>query len=70
MNDLLSIAAAKAEGDSDDNVSNCAASTEALTCVTAANTNGQGACRAEGGRPAVHHQDGQEIHILLVAVKA
>lgn len=61
---------ADAEGDSDDNVSNGAAPTVALTCVTATDVNGQGACGAEGGRPAVNHQDGQEVHILLMAVKA
>lgn len=63
-------AAADAEGDSDDNVSNGTAPTVALTCVAATDMNGQGACGAEGGRPAVNHQDGQEVHILLMAVKA
>lgn len=70
MDDLYSSAAADAEGDSDDNVSNGAAPTVALTCVTAADMNGQGACGAEGGRPAVNHQDRQEVHILLMAVEA
>lgn len=46
---------ASAEGDSDDNVSNGAAHTVALTCVTATNTDGQGACGAEGGRPTVNY---------------
>lgn len=66
----FSTAAADAEGDSDDNASNGAAPTVDLTCVTAAYMNGQGACRAEGGRPAVNHQDGKVVHILLMAVKA
>lgn len=44
--------------------------TVALTCVAAADVNGQRACRAEGGRPAVNNQDRQEVHILLMAVKA
>ena len=42
----------------------------ALTCVAAADVDGQGARGAQGGRPAVHHLDGQEIDILLVAVEA
>jgi len=63
-------AAADAGGDSDDNVSNGAAPTAVLTCVAAADMNGQGACGAERGRPAVNHQDRQEVHILLMAVKA
>lgn len=36
---------------------NGAAPTVALTCVAAANMNGQGPCGAEGGRPAVNYQD-------------
>lgn len=70
--DLCSAAAAAAAagGDSDDNVSNDAAPAAALTCVAAADMNGQGARGAEGGRPGVHHQDGQEVHVLLMAVKA
>lgn len=70
MDDLFSNTAADAEGDSDDNVSNGATPTVALTCVAAADMNGQGACGAEGGRPAVNHQDRQEVHILLMAVEA
>ncbi len=70
MDDLFSSAAADAEGDSNDNVSNCAAPAVALTCVAATDMNGQGACGAEGGEPTVHHQDRQEIHILLMAVEA
>lgn len=66
----FSTAAADAEADSDDNVNNGAAPTVALTCVTATDMNGQCACGAEGGRPAVNHQDRQEVHILLMAVKA
>lgn len=31
---------------------------------------GQRARGAEGRRPAVNHQDGQEVHVLLVAVEA
>lgn len=41
-----------------------------LTCVAAADVYGQGACGAERGRPAVNHQDGQEVHVLLVTVEA
>lgn len=63
-------AAAVAEGDSDDNVSNSVAPTIALTCVTATDMDGHGACGAEGARPAVNHQDRQEVHILLMAVEA
>lgn len=66
----FSSAAADAEGDSDDKVSNAAAPTVALTGVAATDMNGQGACGAERGRPAVNHQDRQEVHILLMAVKA
>lgn len=47
-----------------------AASAGGLTCVTATHVNGQGARGAERGRSAVNHQDGQEVHVLLVAVKA
>lgn len=43
---------------------------EFLTCVTAADVNGQGACGAERGGSAVNHQDGKEVHVLLVAVEA
>ena len=67
VDDLFRFAAADAEADSDDDVNN---GVVALTCVAAADMNGQGSCRAERGRPAVNHQDGQEVHILLVAVKA
>lgn len=66
----FSTAAADAQGDSDDNVSNGAAPPVALTCVAATNMNGQGARGAEGGRPFVNHQDRQKVHILLIAVKA
>ena len=65
----FSRATADTEGDSDDNVSNVAA-TVALTSVAAADMNGQGARGAESGWPAVNHQDRQEVHILLMAVKA
>lgn len=61
---------ADAEGDSDDNVSNGAVPIVALTCVTATHMDGKGACGAEGGRSTVNHQDRQEVHILLMAVKA
>lgn len=43
---------------------------ESLTWVTAAHVNGQRARGAERGGSAVHHQDGQEVHVLLVAVEA
>ena len=41
-----------------------------VTCVAAAHVDGDGARGAQGGRPAVHHQDGQEVHVLLIAVEA
>lgn len=41
-----------------------------LTCVTATDVNGQGARGAERGRSVVSHLDGQEVHVLLVAVEA
>lgn len=47
-----------------------AALTVVLTCVAATDTNGQRACGAEGGRATVNKQDRQEVHILLMAVKA
>lgn len=43
---------------------------EFLTCVTAADVNGQSACGAERGGSAVNHQDGQEVHVLLMAVES
>lgn len=49
---------------------NGAASPGVLTCVAAADVNGQGARGAERGGSAVNHQDGQEVHVLLVAVEA
>lgn len=57
-------------GDDLDDVNNGTAPSVDLTCVAATDVDGQGACGAEGGRPAVHHQDRQEVHILLLAVKA
>lgn len=41
-----------------------------LTCVAAADVDGQRARGAEGRRPAVNHPDGQEVHVLLMAVEA
>lgn len=41
-----------------------------LTCITAADVNGQGARGAERRGAAVTHQDGQEVDVLLVAVEA
>lgn len=38
--------------------------------VTAADADGECACAAERGRPAVHHEDGQEEHVLLLPVEA
>lgn len=70
MTFLAAAAAADADGDSDDNASNGAAPTSALTCVTAADVDGQGTRGAEGGGPAVNHQDRQEVHVLLMAVEA
>lgn len=58
-----------AECDSDANISHGAAPSVDLTCVAAADMNGQRACGAEGGRPTVNNQDRQEVHILLTAVK-
>lgn len=49
---------------------NGAASPGVLTCVAAADVNGQGARGAERGGSAVNHQDGQEVHVLLMAVEA
>lgn len=42
----------------------------ALTCVTATDANGQRAGGAEGGRTTVNYQDGQEVHVLLMAIEA
>lgn len=61
---------AAAKGDSDVNVSNGATPAVALTCVAATNMDGQGARWAEGGRSAVNNKNGQEVHILFMAVKA
>lgn len=63
----FSTVAADAEGDSDVNV---AAPRVALTCVTATDVDGQGACWAEGGGSTVNHKNRQEVHILFMAVKA
>lgn len=41
-----------------------------VTCVTAADMNGQGACGAEEGGVTVNHQNGKEVNILLVATEA
>lgn len=38
--------------------------------VAATDTDGERARAAQRGRPAVHHQDGQEEHILLLPVEA
>lgn len=38
--------------------------------VAAADADGEGARAAQRGRPAVHHQDGQEEHVLLLPVEA
>lgn len=46
------------------------AAVQRLTCVAATDVDGQGAGGAQGGRPAVNHQNRQEVNILLVAVKA
>lgn len=31
---------------------------------------GEGPCAAEGRRAAVHHQDGQQVHVLLLTVES
>ena len=38
--------------------------------VTAADADGEGARAAQGGWPAVHNEDGQEEHVLLLPVEA
>ena len=38
--------------------------------VAAADADGQRPCAAQRGRPAVHHQDGQEEHVLLLPIEA
>ncbi len=38
--------------------------------VTAAHMDGEGPRAAEGRRAAVHHQDGQQIHVLLLPVES
>lgn len=39
-------------------------------CVAATHVDGQCACAAECRRAAVHHQDGQQVDVLLTPVKA
>lgn len=70
IDDLCSGAADEHQGDVDADVNMAAAPSVDLTCVAATDVDGQGACGAEGGGPAVDHQDGQEVHILLMAVEA